>query len=100
MMEQTGEEIDWDRCPSDIEDFPDSVHIAMNIYNSLGDRIFPEIGYIGKDLVYLDRLFEMHKIEHYIEKEWIFEIIMFIDSYNISESQRSIKAEYDKIKRK
>ena len=22
MCEQTGEEVDWDRCPPDIEDFP------------------------------------------------------------------------------
>ena len=36
MVEQTGEEIDWDRCPPDTEDFPPIVIDAMNIFNSLG----------------------------------------------------------------
>ena len=45
MVEQTGEEIDWDRCPPEWEDFPSSVEIAMTIFNSLGDYVYPEIGY-------------------------------------------------------
>ena len=53
MVEQTGEEIDWDRCPPDIEDFPKVVHTAMNIFNSLGDRIYADVGYIGKDFTNL-----------------------------------------------
>ena len=58
MVEQTGEEIDWEKCPPEIEDFPDSVHTAMNIYNSLGDRIYPDIGYIGKDFTNLSFLYK------------------------------------------
>ena len=30
MVEQTGEEIDWDKCPPDIEDFPDSIIRAIS----------------------------------------------------------------------
>ena len=56
MVEQTGEEIDWDRCPPDAEDFPDTVLDALNIFHSLGDRIYPDVGYIGKDFTNLPLL--------------------------------------------
>ena len=49
MVEQTGEEIDWERCPPDLQDFPESIIDALNIFHSLGNRVYPEIGYIGKD---------------------------------------------------
>ena len=100
MVEQTGEEIDWERCPPDAEDFPESVINAMSIYNSMSDRIYPEIGYIGKDFQLLDYLYELYNIEEKIEKEWIFELLLFLDSHNIAESQRKLKAEYDKIKKR
>lgn len=100
MIEQTGEEIDWERCPADIEDFPDSVRNAFSVYNSLTDNIYPEIGYVGKDLTYLDKLYEHYYVETKKEKEWTFELILFLDSHNITASQKRIKAEYDKIKRK
>ena len=31
MCEQTGEEIDWERCPPDLEDFPSVVVDFLNI---------------------------------------------------------------------
>ena len=99
MVEQTGEEIDWEKCPPEIEDFPDSVHTAMNIYNSLGDRIYPDIGYVGKDFTNLSLLYKNYYVEEY-EKDWLFELLLFLDSYNIKESQRMIKNEIDRIKRK
>ena len=99
MVEQTGEEIDWDRIPPDLEDFPASVLTAMNIYNSLGDRVYPEIGFIGKDFTNLSLLYESYFIEEY-EKDWIFELLLFLDSNNIKESQRRIKSEMERIKRK
>ena len=49
MVEQTGEEIDWERCPPDVEDFPESVHTAIQIFNTLGDRVYPDVGFTGKD---------------------------------------------------
>ena len=99
MVEQTGEEIDWEKCPPEMEDFPDSVHTAMNIYNSLGDRIYPDVGFIGKDFINLSLLYENYFIEEH-EKDWIFELLLFLDSNSIKESQRRLKSEMDKIKRK
>jgi|TARA_R110001592_G_scaffold253084_1_gene515951 hypothetical protein len=100
MMEQTGEEIDWDRCPPEIEDFPESVVTGINIYHSMGDRTFPDIGFTGKDLTYLDRILDLYLVKERIEKEWIFELILFLDSHYISESQKRIQAEYKKMKNK
>ncbi len=99
MVEQTGEEIDWDRCPPDIEDFPESILTAINIYNSLGDRIYPDIGFVGKDFTNLSLLYDLYLIKEH-EKDWLFELLLFLDSNNIKENQRRIKSEYDRIKRK
>ena len=49
MEEQLGREPNPDNCPPGIEDFPDSVSESIQIFNYLGDRVYPEIGYMGKD---------------------------------------------------
>tara|TARA_Y100000114_G_C11635912_1_gene266778 strand:+ start:297 stop:626 length:330 start_codon:yes stop_codon:yes gene_type:complete len=100
MVEQTGEEIDWEKCPPELEDFPESIVTAMSIYNSLGNRMYPDIGFIGKDFTNLSFLEELYGIKERAEKDWLFEIILFLDSRTISESQRKIKAEHDKIRNK
>ena len=45
MCEQTGQDIDWERCPPDMEDFPETVLTSLNIFNTLGDRIYGDVGY-------------------------------------------------------
>ena len=99
MVEQTGVEIDWERCPPELSDFPDSVIDALNIFHSLGNKVYPEIGYIGKDFSNRDIFFELYNIESY-QKDWIMELLLFLENETVSESQRQLKAEYDKIKRK
>ena len=100
MVEQTGEEIDWDRIPPDIEDFPDIVHTSVDIYNLLGDRIYPDVGFVGKDYTNLDYLFTSNNIEGHQHKELIFDLLHFLEKESVEESRRQIKASYDKIKRK
>ena len=100
MCEQTGEEIDWDRCPPDLEDFPESVYTALNIYNSMGSRVQADIGYIGKDYTNLNLLYNFYYITEKEEKDWIFELLLFLDEREIKESQKRMKREMDKIKRK
>jgi hypothetical protein len=98
MCEQTGEEIDWDRCPPDLEDFPESIYTALNIFNSMGSRVQADIGYIGKDYTNLSLLYDFYYITEY-EKDWIFELLLFLDDREIKESQRRMKSEMDRIKR-
>jgi len=99
MVEQTGEEIDWERCPPELSDFPESVIDGLNIFHSLGNKVYPEIGYIGKDFSNRDIFFELYKIESY-QKDWIMDLLLFLESETVNESQRQLKAEYDKMKRK
>ena len=99
MCEQTGEEVDWDRCPPELEDFPVIVPTSLNIYNSMGNRVYPEVGYVGKDFTTLNLLCELYKVEEH-EKDFLIELILALDSHYIATSQKAIKAEYDKIKSK
>ena len=49
MCEQLGKEPNPDEIPPDFEDFPEIVSYAIQAFNLMGDRIYPDIGYIGKD---------------------------------------------------
>ena len=100
MCEQTGQEIDWERCPPDLEDFPESIYTALNIYHSMGSRVQADIGYIGKDFTNLNILYDFYYITEKEEKDWIFELLLFLDEREIKESQKRIKSEIDRIKRK
>ena len=100
MVEQTGEEIDWDRCPPEMDDFPESVNIALNIYFSLGDRVYPDVGFTGKDFSNLNLLFELYYIEDQLEKDWITELLLWLEGQTIKKSQDSLKQEVERLKRK
>ena len=95
MCEQTGEEIDWERCPPDLEDFPSVVVDFLNIYYSLGNRVYPDIGYVGKDYTTLPFLMKIYKIESHLE-DYLMETLLLLDSKAIEDSQKKIKAEMDK----
>ena len=65
----------------------------------MGDRVYPEIGYIGKDYANFDFLLKHYGIEEH-NKEFVFELLLWLDSRAIEESQKKLKAEYDRMKRK
>lgn len=100
MCEQTGEEIDWDKCPPESEDFPESTLTALNIFHTLGDRIGSDVGYIGKDFTNLDFILDNYFITEKNQKEWTYELILFLERRAIEDSRKRMKAEYDKIKKK
>lgn len=97
MCEQLGKEPDEKEIPPDWEDFPYIVQIAINTFNMLGDRVYPEIGYIGKDYTNLSHYIEVYDIE---DKEFFLEILHWADSRAIKQSSEHLKREYDKLKRK
>ena len=99
MCEQTGEEIDWDKCPPAWEDFPDIIITVLNIFNSMGDRIYPDIGYIGKDFTNFQFLLQQYNISSH-QIDYVVEVLLWLDSRAIDKSQKRLKAEYDKIKKK
>lgn len=97
MCEQLNKEPREEEIPPDWEDFPYIVQIAINIFNMLGDRVFPEIGYIGKDYTNLPHYIEVYGIE---DKEFFLDILQWLDSRAIKQSSDNLKREYDKLKRK
>ena len=89
MCEQTGQEIDWERCPPDLEDFPEIVLTAIEIYNSLGDRVYPDVGFIGKDFTNLPLMLKLHyTIKE--EKDYLMDLLLLLDREQIKQSQEQI----------
>ena len=96
MCEQTNMEIDWDKCPEELQDFPEIVLTAMNVFHTMGDRIFPDIGYIGKDYTNLDHYIDVFGID---DKEYFMSILSWLDSRMIKKSSDEMKKQHDKLKR-
>lgn len=97
MMEQLGKNPTEEEIPPDFEDLPDIVINAVNTFNILGDRVYPEIGYMGKDYTNLNHFLQIYGIT---DKEFFIEILSWLDSRAIKKSSEQLKKEYDKLKRK
>ena len=97
MMEQLGKEPELDKIPIDYEDLHGDCQVALYIYNKLGNRVYGDVGFTGKDFTLLPTLIAYHKI---IDPDLLIDYLNTIDNHHINESQKAIKAEYDKIKNK
>jgi len=97
MCEQMGKEPNPDEMPPAWEDLGETAQHAINIFNQLGDRVYPEIGYVGKDYTNLPILVEILEVT---DKELLLEILNWLDSRTIKKSSDNLKREYDKIKNK
>jgi len=97
MCEQMGKEPDEEEMPPSLNDLPEIVIIALEIFSCLGDRIYPEIGYTGKDFTNLDTYINIYGVEN---KELLLEILNILESRAIELSRKQLKAERDKLKRK
>ena len=73
--------------------------ITISIFNSLGDKIYPEIGYTGKDFTNFEFLLKHYNIRNN-QIDYVYETILWLDSRAIEKSQKKLKAEYDRIKNK
>lgn len=96
-MEQLGQEPKEHEIPPDGEDLPEIVVDAINTFNLLNDRVFSDVGYIGKDYTNLNHYIELYSIE---DKEYFLEILNWLDSRAIQKSSEMLKREHDKLKRK
>lgn len=97
MCEQLEKEPNPDEIPPDVEDFPLDVQKAMILFNKLGDRVFPDIGYIGKDYSILPVFMDVYGIEN---REIFIETLIRLDAKIIQKSAEALKRERDKIKAK
>lgn len=97
MMEQRGEEPDPARIPVGYEDLNYDPQLALVIYGKLGNRVYGDVGFVGKDFTVLPILITYHEV---IDTDLLLDYLNTIDSFNIAKSQASMKAEMDKIKNK
>jgi len=97
MQEQMGLEIIEEDIPPSWDDMPEIVIDAVNTFNQLGDRAYPEIGYMGKDYTNLHHYIELYDIS---DKEFFLQLLNWLDSRAIEKSQEYIKRESEKLKRK
>jgi len=86
-----------EEIPPDWEDFPSVVQDALNTFNILGDRVYPEIGYVGKDYTNLKHFIDIHEVT---DLELFLDIISWLDSRAIKKSSEQLKKDYAKLKRK
>lgn len=99
LCEQLGETPDPDKLPMDFSDFPSVVQTAVHIYNSLGDRVAADIGYLGKEYSKLEYLLKVNLVTDF-DLEYTLEIIEWLDRRAIKKSSDNMKKERDKLKRK
>lgn len=97
ICEQLGKEPNIDKMPPGMNDFPDLVQEALQTFNMLGDRVYPEIGYIGKDYTNLPLYLDLYEVN---DKEFFLEILAWLDARAIKKSSDNLKKEYDKLKRR
>ena len=97
MCEQLGQEPNPEEIPPDLEYFPEVVINAMTTFSSLGDRVYPDIGYMGKDFTTLPYYVEMYDIK---DTELFLELLTHLESRAIKTSQEQLKREREKLKRK
>jgi hypothetical protein len=97
MCEQLEQEPNDDEIPPDWEDFPEIIRDGINTFNQLGDRVYPEIGYVGKDYSNAKYYIDIYDID---DVEFFLEILSWLDSRAIKKSSEDLKRQYDKLKRK
>lgn len=97
MMEQLGRDPVLEEMPPDVTDLPEIMQVALATFNMLGDRVYPDIGYVGKDYTNLPYYIEIHEID---DKEFFLEILDWLDSRAIKKSSENLKKEMEKAKRK
>lgn len=97
MCEQLGKEPDPEEIPPDMEDFPDIAIHALNTFSNLGDRLVPDVGYMGKDFTNLPYYMKFYGVE---DEQLFLEILTWLESRAIDRSHESMKREREKLKRK
>lgn len=97
LMEQLGKEPELDKMPLDYFDLCPDAQIAVNIYNRLGNRVYGDVGFVGKDYTNLPILIEIFGITN---KDLLIDLLNVLDASNIDKSQKAIKKMLDDVKKK
>ena len=96
LMAQLGKEPNEEEIPPSMEDLPIAAQEAINIFNALGNRLYPEIGYTGKDYTNLPLLLSYCATS---DNDFVVEIILWLDAQAITKSNKKLEKAYEKLKR-
>lgn len=97
ICEQMGQEPNEEKCPPDFEDFPLPVQQAIEVFNKLGDRVYPDIGYMGKCYDAIDLHMEVAGVYN---KEIFLETLIRLDASMIKRSSDQLEKARKKINKK
>ena len=97
LCEQMNEEPNEDKCPPGYEDFPESVQQAIEVFNKLGDRVYPDIGYMGKDYTSINLHMEVVGVA---QKDIFLDTLVRLDAFMIKKSAEQLKKARDSVKKK
>jgi hypothetical protein len=97
IQEQLGKEPDPKFMPLGFEDLPEDAQLAVTIHSKLGNRVYGDVGYTGKDYTTLPILIDIFCITNTL---LLLDLLNKIDAFYIDKSQKQIKKMYDDIKKK
>lgn len=95
MYKGREDQIDWDRVPPDLEDFPFDVQKAILSYSKFQDKYEPDMGYLGKDFTLFD---QVARIENINDEGLYLETLLQIDALYIEKSRKDMEAARKKAK--
>ena len=97
LCEQLGTEPNEEKCPPGYEDFPEPVQQAIEVFNKLGDRVYPDIGYMGKDYTSINLHMEVVGVT---QKDIFLDTLVRLDAFMIKKSAEQLKKARDSVKKK
>jgi len=97
VQRQLGKEPDPDKIPLGFDDLTPDCQIAINIYNRLGNRVYGEVGFTGKDFTNLPILIEAHNI---VNKLYLLDLLNCLDNFYLKKNAKQIKKMIDDMKKK
>ncbi len=96
-MEQLEKEPELDKMPLDYFDLCPDAQIAVNMYNRLGNRVYGDVGFVGKDYTALPIFIQIFEITN---KDLLIDLLNVLDASNIDKSQKAMKKMLDSVKKK
>lgn len=96
-MKEQGLEPDPSRMPLGYEDLCLDNQLAFNIYNRLGNRVYGDVGFTGKDYTNLPILIEVYDV---VDKALLLDKLSIMDQFFVDKVQKQIKKMHDDMKKK
>lgn len=97
VQRQLGKEPDPNKIPLGFDDIPPDCQLAFHIFSKLGNRVYGDVGFTGKDYTNLPILIEIFGI---VDKSYLLDLLNVIEAHYLDKNQKQIKKMHDDIKKK